>query len=292
MRCVGSLATSLLVVFVLAGVASTNAEVGAVGDRVGWARDTRAFDLLDRPEVSAMAATLSGRDRVRLERAMQVGNPNVVIGGRYVVGQGCQPHACGDAKATVVVDTRTGRVLVSVADGDGRLLRPDRRSWPVGALRLLGEWDDTVAMSGRRTPGTGVVASDRPTGGFVDLKQVDDRVVYDHNGSEVLIDTTRGLIVYAVPKPSLARAGVVPGQVLLRGRLSDPGVAEGTAFVFRRGCAPAPYRVSGAFANASDGTALVLKGKPPRRLRTGCAVQGHSDDRRDGVLRFRFLVSP
>ena len=70
-----------------------------------------------------------------------------------------------------------------------------------------------------------------------------------HNDSLMVADHERGLILYKKPKKSLANV-VKPGDVVFRGKPWDlydplPGI-RGTAYVFRKGCDPAPYAVYGA----------------------------------------------
>lgn len=119
------------------------------------------------------------------------------------------------------------------------------------------DWDGRLHVRRGNDPSRSAHAA--PTPNLVDLATIDARVVYDHRGSEMLIDHERGLIVYSVPKPSLA--GIfVPGQVLFRGTIPEDGRSvEGEAHVFRKGCSPAPYRVTGAFADKAERPTLVLR---------------------------------
>lgn len=104
---------------------------------------------------------------------------------------------------------------------------------------------------------------------------------YFHNGSEVLVDERAGVIRYDVPKASI-RSAVSKGTVLFRGTFAASGVVTGTAYVFKAGCEPAPYAVSGR----SQGSTIALKGNAPRRAPNSCAVTGTTASGAHTVLRF------
>lgn len=101
-----------------------------------------------------------------------------------------------------------------------------------------------------------------------------DASLWSHNGSTVLVDETSGRIVYDEPKASIAGT-VRPGTVLFEGRFSGTRIS-GTAYVFKKGCAPAPYPVSGMIADnpRGFGAMIVLSGPAPRRDRASCAIIG------------------
>lgn len=107
---------------------------------------------------------------------------------------------------------------------------------------------------------------------------------YDHNGSLMELDVHADIVTirYADPKPSLRRLGVRPGTVLFQGRYSGRGLA-GTAYVFRAGCAPAGYSVSGP---AVGGGGIILSGAAPVRPRGSCQVTGYT--RNSGNARLEF----
>ncbi|MBB2961894.1 hypothetical protein FHU13_002282 [Methylobacterium sp. R2-1] len=104
---------------------------------------------------------------------------------------------------------------------------------------------------------------------------------YTHNGSEVLVDERAGIIRYQVPKASI-RIAVSKGTVLFRGTFAASGEVTGTAYVFKAGCEPAPYAVSGR----SDGSTIILKGIAPRRDPNSCAVTGTTASGAHTILRF------
>ena len=106
--------------------------------------------------------------------------------------------------------------------------------------------------------------------------------VADHNGSLVTVSPSLGTITYLHPRPGMD-SSVAVGTVLFRGRIDDDGVV-GTAYTFKRGCAPTPYAVSG-FGRAGSGGGFVLTGHPPIHAHGSCAVVGHGDDG-NSVLHF------
>lgn len=252
--------------------------------------DIRAYEILGRPDVRDRAKRLMGADFARVAKSVSVAVPSVVMDGRYLVGRGCQPHSCSTSKTTIAVDVRSGKVYVTTTDDVGTLIAPERASWPVQVLALATEWDSRLAQTAKAQP----TASGSVTGSFdvVDLASIDRRVIWDHGGSEVAIDHDRGLIVYVRPKPSLQ--GVIrPGQVLYRGTIpANGGSASGTAFVFRKGCLPAGYSVSGAFSHDADRPTLLLTGHAPRRAKSGCEIVAHDHGGPNSRLEFTFLVSP
>lgn len=113
----------------------------------------------------------------------------------------------------------------------------------------------------------------------------------DHNGSLMWFDHSRGLLFYDRPKTSLE--GIVqPGTVLFEGKpwTFDVGAKlEGTAYTFRKGCAPAPYQVVGqieAGASPDLPDRIVLRGASPVRAKNGCAVLGYTQDSANATLVF------
>ncbi|WP_152599527.1 hypothetical protein [Hoeflea sp. BAL378] len=112
------------------------------------------------------------------------------------------------------------------------------------------------------------------------------RQLFDHNGSDVTIRPERGTIVYTEPKASISGA-VRPGTLLFQSEPWDPYDAEavirGTAYVFKKGCPPAPYQVTGRHEGWHT---LVLKGAAPVRSKTGCKV---IDYRMNGNSTLKFV---
>lgn len=102
----------------------------------------------------------------------------------------------------------------------------------------------------------------------------DDATTWSHNGSIMLLSVKSGIIVYEEPKASIAGT-VKKGTPLFEGRFEDKRVS-GTAYVFKRGCEPAPYPVVGRLENnpRGFGQRLVLSGPAPKRDRSTCEIIG------------------
>ena len=126
----------------------------------------------------------------------------------------------------------------------------------------------------RRTPSNALGDSGHPTAGL-----------FDHNGSLMTIDIARGTIVYKQPRSGLARL-VQPGTVLFRGTIVENGPVLGTAFVFRRGCRPAGYPVTGHFHGTVLNGSLVVEGAAPVRPKGSCRVTGYSSRSGNASLVF------
>jgi hypothetical protein len=102
----------------------------------------------------------------------------------------------------------------------------------------------------------------------------------DHNGSIVELNkSTEGTVEirYREPKAALA---IDPGALLFHGSEHD-GQVKGEAFVFKAGCPPARYGVSGR----RDNGVLSLQGAAPRRG-AGCSVLGQSKSSKHSYLAF------
>jgi hypothetical protein len=102
----------------------------------------------------------------------------------------------------------------------------------------------------------------------------------EHNGSIVELERSPvGAIEirYSEPRPTLA---IEPGTLLFRGVEHD-GQVKGEAFVFKAGCPPAGYEVSGRRENGL----LFLEGAAPRRS-TGCSLVGLSKSSKHSRLAF------
>jgi hypothetical protein len=117
---------------------------------------------------------------------------------------------------------------------------------------------------------------------------LDELLSYDHNGSTVNVDTDGGVITYARPKRSIADT-IAVGAVLFQGHIGEPGNRKpinGTAYAFKKGCAPAPYPVTGAWTNKIS---FVLRGAGP--VRKGCEVTGYSPSSPHAVLKFENIMA-
>lgn len=105
---------------------------------------------------------------------------------------------------------------------------------------------------------------------------VDNREVFDHNGSAMIVSPSQGTIIYRDPKKSIADT-VKRGALLFKASApwdpyDDDAVISGTAYVFKRGCEPAPYEVSG---RQHGWHTLVLKGAAPVRAKANCEITGY-----------------
>ena len=72
------------------------------------------------------------------------------------------------------------------------------------------------------------------------------------------------------------------GDVLFRGVMSEGGRVAGTAFVFKRGCPPAPYDVSGT----QTASRIVLKGAAPVHEPDSCNIARYDDSVASARLEF------
>ncbi len=106
--------------------------------------------------------------------------------------------------------------------------------------------------------------------------------IWNHNGSQMLLESNgnQRTISYLKPRHGISAR---PGQILFQGRRVGNRY-EGTAYTFRRGCPPAPYRVSGQLGSE---TRIVLYGASPRRQ--GCQVIGYSSTSGNARLVFSYL---
>ncbi len=110
--------------------------------------------------------------------------------------------------------------------------------------------------------------------------------LWSHNGSTVMWQSSgqQRLVTYYSPRPGLP---VRPGVVLFEG-VRQGNTMYGTAYVFRSGCAPAPYEVSGRI-DPDNQTLVVLHGAAPIRERGGCRVIRYSRNSGNSRLVFRYL---
>lgn len=110
---------------------------------------------------------------------------------------------------------------------------------------------------------------------------------YDHNGSLMTVDFEKGTIRYTRPKAAIAGT-VQPETLLFEGtftresEVDDRMSIQGTAYVFKKGCDPAPYPVTGALS----GSAISLWGSAPSRTKNSCAVLGTSSKSPHSFLTF------
>ncbi|QRM35092.1 hypothetical protein [Microvirga sp. VF16] len=137
-----------------------------------------------------------------------------------------------------------------------------------------------------------VIASSWKAGGsqpkrLEDTLGWDNDQLYIHNGSGMYVNMGTGIIRYAAPKESIAGT-VKEGTVLFRGEFKNApglearGTVNGTAYVFKKGCEPAPYQVSGTY----NAWSVTMKGAAPRRAKDSCAVLEATKNSPHAVLKF------
>jgi hypothetical protein len=105
-----------------------------------------------------------------------------------------------------------------------------------------------------------------------------------HNGSQaVWSKDTKGRVEirYSMPRAGLP---VKDGDLLFEGNVDTGGTYTGTAYLFKAGCAPAPYAVQGK----DVGGDIVLVGQAPLRKSGGCELVGSSAGGRNSRLVFSF----
>jgi hypothetical protein len=115
---------------------------------------------------------------------------------------------------------------------------------------------------------------------------------YDHNGSIVRVNEQIGEIRYESPKRAIAGT-IRPGTLLFKGAFRDlakrgesaRGTVEGTAYVFKKGCDPAPYAVVGTY----DAWTVTLRGAAPKRDPKSCAILNTIKASPHAVLKFEVL---
>jgi hypothetical protein len=115
---------------------------------------------------------------------------------------------------------------------------------------------------------------------------------WNHNGSYVDIDPLgpgQITVRYYSPKQSIRAAGVRPGTLLFSGKEGRNYNVSGTAYVFRAGCAPTPYRVSGSFDKTGYYKELDLYGPAPILGKGSCTVIGYDPNGTNAYLHFDYL---
>jgi hypothetical protein len=106
--------------------------------------------------------------------------------------------------------------------------------------------------------------------------------LWNHNGSEMVLEANGSArrIYYWNPRAGLS---VNRGAVLFVGeRVGNQ--YQGNARLFRSGCDPADYWVTGTIRNETD---FVLHGAAP--VRNGCTVVGYDPTSGNATLRFTYI---
>ena len=89
---------------------------------------------------------------------------------------------------------------------------------------------------------------------------------------------------YEQPRAGMTDEDARKGTLLFKG-VAREGNYEGTAYIFKRGCNPAPYRVSGPILD--DSRRVLMRGNAPR-LNDRCQIIGHIAD----SLEFTLAAAP
>lgn len=114
-------------------------------------------------------------------------------------------------------------------------------------------------------------------------QDMQDDLVLNHNGSAMRILPKEGKILYLQPRRGLS--SVKAGHVLFKGKPWEAGGPfSGTAYTFRKGCPPAPYRVEAFYEGFTE--TLTLRGAAPVREKKGCRVIGYSKEDDNAELTF------
>lgn len=107
-----------------------------------------------------------------------------------------------------------------------------------------------------------------------------------HNGSTMQefseLNSPKVEYRYSTVRPGMSAHD---GDVLFRGTKSDRGELKGTAYVFKRGCPPAGYEVTGRQTNDR----VVLRGAAPVHAATSCDIIRH--DRNVGSATLVFTIA-
>ena len=192
----------------------------------------------------------------RVEWRMSNGKPYAAIIGRW--------RHLGDAQPETVLEEL---LVVKILPHDGcevgtiGAFTPDA----MAAARRLA---DTRAPAFRCRVDQPATLSDAANGSVGKLdQQFGPAEMLEHNGS--LVALTRPAdgsieIRYQQPRAALP---VAQGTMLFRGQ-EKAGVISGTAFVFKQGCEPAGYQVTGK----RGGGVLLLEGTAPHRDPHSCAI--------------------
>ncbi|MFG1477552.1 hypothetical protein V5F53_02675 [Xanthobacter sp. V4C-4] len=116
---------------------------------------------------------------------------------------------------------------------------------------------------------------------------------YSHNGSIVIIDADKGVIVYDRPKKAIADT-IKPGTVLFKAKPWKSGdneiIIKGTAYTFKAGCPAAAYEVSGRYHHLYGLNKLTLEGMAPVRSKTSCDIVGYTTTGANTKLVFDIAI--
>lgn len=111
---------------------------------------------------------------------------------------------------------------------------------------------------------------------------------FDHNGSRIswISDGQKRLGKYFEPRAGLENAGIKPGTILFEGARQG-NILSGTAYGFKYGCPPAPYKVLATIASERE---FVLRGEAPVfEAGSSCVIARFDAANRNANLTFTFL---
>jgi hypothetical protein len=104
-----------------------------------------------------------------------------------------------------------------------------------------------------------------------------------HNGSGMAVTQSfNGSIAHVEIRYDKPHAGLsaTPGTLLFAGTYDGKrNWYSGVAYVFKKGCPPEPYPVTGI----QGGPGIVLLGSPPIRDQNSCAIVGYVPETRDSM---------
>lgn len=108
---------------------------------------------------------------------------------------------------------------------------------------------------------------------------------YEHNGSVIAWFLAAGKVkaTYETPRRGLQSVGVKEDSLLFEG-FEESSRISGTAYAFKKGCKPAPYKVVGS----NFGDIMVLTGPAPVRVKGKCTVERYTLDSPNAKLVFRY----
>jgi hypothetical protein len=189
--------------------------------------------------------------------------------------------AAGKWQANLGVDADTINILPDKSHGF-----PDLELGGPGYCHPVWRWNGSEYSVSKKCVNGQLVAAERAASASTnapkpsskptrieDLLVWGEDLIYLHNGSVMHVNMRAGEIRYYEPKPSLAGA-VQPSTVLFRGEFRNApglemrGTVSGTAYVFKQGCDPAPYAVSGTYTVNE----IKMSGQTPRRAANSCEV--------------------
>ena len=96
--------------------------------------------LFDNADVYRAVADLAGADLAALSTSLSVASELEPVDGRYLVGMGCMPHACGAADGFIAVDVE-GRAVYAATDATEQTsVWPAADRWPPVLKVRLEAW--------------------------------------------------------------------------------------------------------------------------------------------------------